>query len=107
MKWRSIRYIGEKVTQKQQASELFDRWIMKSGMNLAFALIVVAIALYLGAYFALVERIDVGSNVPLYCLRYRCGSLDLTRHSSIFEPARLLDEQLIRPRYRDCTSALR
>jgi hypothetical protein len=59
---------------------------------------VVALGGYFGAYFLAADYMDVGSNNPMYLLRYRIGSVSLHRLSSFFEPARRLDELCLRRR---------
>jgi hypothetical protein len=52
---------------------------------------------YFGAYFLAADYVDVGSNTPLYLVRYRVGPVSLHRFASFFEPARRLDELCFRP----------
>ena len=51
---------------------------------------------YFGAYFLAADYIDVGSNTPLYLVRYRVGSVSGHRLASFFEPARRVDELCFR-----------
>ena len=55
-------------------------------------------AAYFGAYFLAADYVDVGSNRPLYLLRYRIGSHSLHGLAGVFEPARRVDEALFRRR---------
>ena len=65
-----------------------------AALGLAFALVG-----YFGAYFAAADHVDVGSNVPMYLVRYRIGSVSLDRCAFIFEPARRVDELCFRHRH--------
>jgi hypothetical protein len=57
------------------------------------------VATYFGAYFLAADYVDVGDNNPMYLLRYRIGSHSLQDVASAFEPARWIDESLLRRRH--------
>jgi hypothetical protein len=73
---------------------------MRDGKHFLIAGLVIAalFASYLGAYFLTAEYIDVGSNRPMYLVRYRVGSISLYRFASFFEPARRIDDCCFRGR---------
>jgi hypothetical protein len=57
------------------------------------------LAAYFGAYFLTADYVDVGDNQPIYLLQYRIGSHSLQALSAVFEPARRVDENLLRRRH--------
>jgi hypothetical protein len=62
--------------------------------------LVLSIALmgYFGAYFLAADYINVGSNTPLYLVRYRVGSVSLHRLAFFFGPARRVYDLCFRRR---------
>jgi hypothetical protein len=65
---------------------------------IAVAAVVLVPLLYFGAYFLAADYVDVGSNTPMYLMRYRVGSVSLDRFASFFEPARRVDDLCFRQR---------
>jgi hypothetical protein len=61
--------------------------------------IAAALAGYLGAYWLAADYVDVGSNTPLYLVRYRVGPVSLRCFAPCFEPARRVDDLCIRRRH--------
>jgi len=57
-----------------------------------------AIVAYFGASFLVADYVDVGDSCPSYLLRYRIGSRSLHGLATIFEPARRIDESVLRRR---------
>lgn len=53
---------------------------------------------HLGTYFLVADHVDVGSNTPLYLVRYRVGAVSLHRFAPFFEPARRVDDFCLRRR---------
>lgn len=64
-------------------------------VGLAIALVATS---YFGAYFLVADYVDVGDNVPLYLLRYRIGTISLPGFDSFLEPARQVDDSILRGR---------
>ena len=71
---------------------------MKKSFHIGTIIIALCIGGYFGAYFLSADYKDIGSNTPVYILRYRIGSLSLKGLAKMFEPARLVDERFFRRR---------
>ena len=63
--------------------------------------LVLCLGLYFCAYFLSAQYVDVGDNAPHYLVRYRIGSHSLQRFATLFEPARVIDDTLLRRRHAD------
>lgn len=66
-----------------------------------------ALAVYFAAYFSTARFVNVGDGEHHYILSYRFGSVSLNRVWVLFEPARRVDELIIRRRHLGRTSMLR
>lgn len=71
---------------------------MKKSLHIAIITIILSFGAYFGAYFLSADYRDIGSNFPVYVLRYRIGPVSLNGLAKVFEPARVVDERFIRRR---------
>jgi hypothetical protein len=77
------------------------------GSDITVAAGLAVLAAYLGLYFASAKFVNVGDSVDHYIVSYRCGPFSLSRGWWFFEPARWIDESVVRRSYRDRTSFMR